>query len=134
MNSITRYSMLWFVCASAALSGCSKGPATQAEANVAQQQAIGAESVSAAQGNLAKTETSSDQSNAAATFRVASAEATSAHDVAIAGCAEKPVTAREECINSANDALTAANQKAAVARTTADNAKPATDSTANSGN
>jgi hypothetical protein len=124
MNRLTFYAVVMTTAWGATLAGCSKEPATQAEANVAQAQATGAESVSAAQDNLTKTETSSDKSNAAANLQVASAESTSAHDVAVARCAEKPVAERPDCTNEANDALTAANQKAADAQTAADNAKP----------
>jgi hypothetical protein len=125
MTPTTRCAIVLIAGLSATLAACTQGPATQAQANVAQAQANGADSVNAAQADLRNTEISSDGNNAAATLRVASAQATSAHEIAIASCAEKPASGRDACTNTANQALTAANQKAIDAQVTADNAKPA---------
>ncbi len=125
MKPLSYYAIVMTAAWGVSVTGCSQGPATQAEANVAQTEATGASAVSAAQGDLTKTETSSDKRNAAANLQVANAEATSEHDVAIARCKEKPVADFTACTNKANDALTAANQKASDAQTAADDAKPA---------
>jgi len=108
---------------------CSPGPMTQAEANVAEARATGAEVISAADGDFSKTEARSDKSNAAE-LDVANATAASAHDVAIANCAGKPVADRPDCGSKAEEALSAANQKSVAAESDADHAKPAA---ANSG-